>query len=104
MPSPVKEPQNVDMVIFRENTEDIYAGIEFQEGTDDARKLTQLLKDNFPDKFKNPAQLKGFYNLMANPKITHAQVLASHFAPILESVTILSVNNAQNPLKNTPFG
>ena len=36
VPSPVKNPEDVDMVIFRENTEDIYAGIEFEQGTDDA--------------------------------------------------------------------
>ncbi len=52
VPSPVKEPWNTDMVIFRENTEDIYAGIEFQNGTDDNTKFTQLLRDNFPDKFE----------------------------------------------------
>jgi isocitrate dehydrogenase len=41
--SPVKEPQKVDMVIFRENTEDIYAGIEWQQGTPEARKFLQFL-------------------------------------------------------------
>jgi isocitrate dehydrogenase len=40
------------MVIFRENTEDIYAGIEFQEGTEEATKFAELLKTNFPEKFK----------------------------------------------------
>jgi isocitrate dehydrogenase len=48
----VKDPAAVDMVIFRENTEDIYAGIEFQEGTQDATKLAEFLKTTFPDKFK----------------------------------------------------
>ncbi len=52
VPSPVKEPHLIDMVIFRENTEDIYAGIEFQEGTEDAQKFKQLLSENFPDRFK----------------------------------------------------
>src|SRR5271154_6399761 len=52
VPSPVKDPGAVDMVIFRENTEDIYAGIEFQEGTDEAKKFSELLQQNFPDKFK----------------------------------------------------
>lgn len=52
VPSPVKEPNKVDMVIFRENTEDIYAGIEFQAGTDDAAKFKELLQSNFPDRFK----------------------------------------------------
>jgi isocitrate dehydrogenase len=51
VPSPVKEPQLIDMVIFRENTEDIYAGIEFQEGTEDAQKFKQLLSEHFPDRF-----------------------------------------------------
>ncbi|MBK6941738.1 MAG: NADP-dependent isocitrate dehydrogenase [Planctomycetes bacterium] len=51
VPSPVKQPELVDMVIFRENTEDIYAGIEFQAGTDDAKKMLALLKDHFPKSF-----------------------------------------------------
>ncbi|MEI2695746.1 MAG: NADP-dependent isocitrate dehydrogenase [Saprospiraceae bacterium] len=52
VPSPVKDPQKVDMTIYRENTEDIYAGIEFQEGTEDSIKFMDWLKTNFPDKFK----------------------------------------------------
>ena len=51
-PSPVKEPGLCDMVIFRENTEDIYAGIEFEKGTEDNKKFAELLKANFPDRFK----------------------------------------------------
>jgi isocitrate dehydrogenase len=43
--SPLKEPQKVDMVIFRENTEDIYAGIEWQQGTPEAAKFLKFLKD-----------------------------------------------------------
>ncbi len=50
--SPLKRPQDTDMVIFRENTEDIYAGIEFQEGSEDAVKLKSWLKETFPEKFK----------------------------------------------------
>ncbi|MBK7466083.1 MAG: NADP-dependent isocitrate dehydrogenase [Saprospiraceae bacterium] len=52
VPSPVKEPNKVDMTIFRENTEDIYAGIEFQAGTEDAAKFAEFLKTNFPDRYK----------------------------------------------------
>src|SRR5690606_34665228 len=48
VPSPVKRPGDTDMVIFRENSEDIYAGIEFENGTDDNKKFKQLFKDNFP--------------------------------------------------------
>ena len=52
VPSPVKRPGDVDMVIYRENTEDIYAGIEFEEGTADAARFSQLLAENFGDRFK----------------------------------------------------
>lgn len=52
VPSPVREPHKTDMVLFRENTEDIYAGIEFQEGTDDNKKFMQFFKENFPKGFK----------------------------------------------------
>ena len=48
VPSPVKAPEKVDMVIFRENTEDLYSGIEFEQGTEDNRKFLDLLKTNFP--------------------------------------------------------
>ena len=47
VPSPVKHPEKVDMVIFRENTEDIYAGLEVQEGTPEAKRLIELLHDEF---------------------------------------------------------
>lgn len=49
--SPVKRPDLVDMVIFRENTEDIYAGIEFERGSEDVEKLKEYLKKEFPAKF-----------------------------------------------------
>ncbi len=45
VPSPVKEPQKVDMVLFRENTEDVYSGIEFQSGTEEAEKVRAFLQD-----------------------------------------------------------
>ena len=51
VPSPVKHPEKVDMTIFRENTEDIYAGIEFQHGTPDCDKFKALLKEHFPKQF-----------------------------------------------------
>src|SRR5512144_174648 len=52
VPSPVKNPQKVDMVIFRENTEDIYAGIEWEAGSEQARKLLGFLEKEFPKEFK----------------------------------------------------
>ncbi|WP_347549326.1 NADP-dependent isocitrate dehydrogenase [Pseudalkalibacillus hwajinpoensis] len=45
VPSPVKRPEDTDMVIFRENTEDIYAGIEFQKGTDEVKKIISFLQN-----------------------------------------------------------
>jgi isocitrate dehydrogenase len=47
VPSPVKDPGAVDMVIFRENTEDVYAGKELEQGTEDAKRLLAFLKENY---------------------------------------------------------
>jgi isocitrate dehydrogenase len=52
VPSPVKRPEKVDMVIFRENTEDIYAGIEYASGTPESQKVLDFLQQNFPKEFK----------------------------------------------------
>ena len=52
VPSPVKHPEKVDMVIFRENTEDIYAGIDFQAGGEAAMKTLEFIKSSFPKEFK----------------------------------------------------
>jgi len=51
VPSPVKRPQDVDMVIFRENTEDIYTGIEFEYGTPENQRFKDLLKEAFPQEY-----------------------------------------------------
>jgi isocitrate dehydrogenase len=48
VPSPVRAPEKVDMVIFRENTEDLYSGIEFEPGTEDNARFLELLKSSFP--------------------------------------------------------
>ena len=47
-PSPVKHPEKVEMVIFRENTEDIYAGIDFKAGSEESIQMLLFLKENFP--------------------------------------------------------
>ncbi len=52
VPSPVKKPDQVDMVIFRENTEDIYAGIEFEAGSEENEKFLEALKDAFPNYYR----------------------------------------------------
>src|SRR5438477_1498939 len=51
VPSPVKHPEKVDMVIFRENTEDIYAGVEFEAGSEANRKFLALFKEAFPKEY-----------------------------------------------------
>jgi isocitrate dehydrogenase len=51
VPSPVRAPEKTDMVIFRENSEDIYAGIEFEDGDADTEKLKGILKAEFPDRY-----------------------------------------------------
>ncbi len=75
-PSPVKDPSTTDMVIFRENTEDIYAGIEFENGTEQNEKIKNILKDSFEEKFNKirfpessgigikPISLEGTYRLV----------------------------------------
>ena len=52
VPSPVRHPEKVDMVIFRENTEDIYAGIEYAAGSPEAQKIIEFLAKEFPKDFK----------------------------------------------------
>jgi isocitrate dehydrogenase len=52
VPSPVKNPQKVEMVIFRENTEDIYAGIEWEAGSEQVKKILGFLEKEFPKEFK----------------------------------------------------
>jgi len=52
VPSPVRRPEAVDMVIFRENTEDIYAGIEFEAGSEAAQAFLATLRERFPKEFK----------------------------------------------------
>ena len=51
VPSPVRDPGAVDMVIFRENTEDIYAGAEFEEGEEDTQRFLALMQEHFPERY-----------------------------------------------------
>ncbi len=52
VPSPVKEPHKINMSIFRENTEDIYAGIEFKEGSEDLKKFLDFMNNEFNDRYQ----------------------------------------------------
>lgn len=83
VPSPVREPQLVDMVIFRENTEDIYAGIEYAGGTPESQKVLDFLAKEFPKeagkvrfgtKEKNDAWCKQLESIGAPPRDLPVQV------------------------------
>jgi isocitrate dehydrogenase len=72
VPSPVKRPEKVDMVIFRENTEDIYAGIEYAGGTPEAQKVLDFMAKEFPKDFKKvrfgtEAAAKEFWTAVGTP-------------------------------------
>ncbi len=69
VPSPVKRPEKVNMVIFRENTEDIYAGIEFTGGSAESQKILDFFAKEFPDMFKKirfgtPAKVQAWQELI----------------------------------------
>jgi isocitrate dehydrogenase len=74
VPSPVKYPEKVDMVIFRENTEDLYAGIEYRAGTPEAQKVLEFLRTAFPRDFEKirfgtPEKTDAFLRMLgANPE------------------------------------
>lgn len=72
-PAPVREPQKLDVVIFRENTEDVYAGIEWKEGTDDAKKVIDFLNNDMGKKVREdsgigikPISINGTKRLVAS--------------------------------------
>jgi isocitrate dehydrogenase len=98
VPSPVKRPEDVNMVIFRENTEDIYAGIEWAEGTPEAKKMIAFLRDQmgvkkirFPDSSGigiKPMSKEGTYRLVRSA-IEYA--IAEGF----DSVTLVHKGNIQ---------
>jgi isocitrate dehydrogenase len=76
VPSPVKNPGAVDMVLFRENTEDIYAGIEFAAGTPESQKVLDFLEKEFPKEFKKirfntKAKSEEFWNMVGAPNMNN---------------------------------
>jgi len=97
-PSPVKEPALCDMVIFRENTEDIYAGIEFEKGTADNERFGKLLKEHFPDRFEKVRfpDSAGYGIKPVSEEGTHRIVKAAieyAFAQKRDSVTLVHKGN-----------
>jgi isocitrate dehydrogenase (NADP) (EC 1.1.1.42) len=104
VPSPVKRPELVDMVIFRENTEDIYAGIEYAAGTPEAQKVLDFLRTTFPKDFEKirfgtAEKAREFLSLLGNGDGEGAVEVASASNP-----SVGWVRNAWlQPLFSTPL-
>jgi isocitrate dehydrogenase len=99
VPSPVKQPELVDMVIFRENTEDIYAGIEWAGGSEDAAKVLAFLKKNFPKsfdkiRFNSKEKVKGYNKAAGLKNASQDVVVGIGFKPVSKTGTERLVRSA----------
>jgi len=99
VPSPVKRPEQVDMVIFRENTEDIYAGIEFAAGTPEAQKVLDFIAKEFPKdfnkiRFGTQAKAEEFWNRAGVPGIDPSVKVGVGIKPVSWSGTVRLVESA----------
>ena len=98
VPSPVKNPGAVDMVIFRENTEDIYAGIEYAAGTPEAQKILDFIAKEFPKdfakiRFGTVAKSEEFWNMVGTKEDNSIQVGVG-IKPVSKSGTIRLIHSA----------
>ena len=103
VPSPVKQPELTDMVIFRENTEDIYAGVEFEHGTDDCEEFRKLFKKHFEsryEKFRFP-KTSGFGIKPISQKGTERLVKAAIDYAIANGRTSVTLVHKGNIMKYT---
>ncbi|MEY3275698.1 MAG: hypothetical protein RL153_964 [Verrucomicrobiota bacterium] len=99
VPSPVKRPEKVDMVIFRENTEDIYAGIEYAAGTPEAQKFLDFLAANFPKdfnkiRFGTEPKAREFWDRVGAADINAAVQVGIGIKPVSYSGTTRLVHSA----------
>ena len=93
VPSPVKDPQSVNMVVFRENTEDLYAGIEYQAGSTDAAKVRRFLKEQMGTALPADAGI-GIKSISAtNTKRLVARAIAYALEHRFTSVTLMHKGN-----------
>lgn len=96
LPSPIRNPQRVKMVIFRENTEDVYAGIEFAAGSEEAKKLIELISQFLPDKKIDPASAIGIKPMSeAASKANMRQAMRYAIENKMPSVTVVHKGNIQ---------
>jgi isocitrate dehydrogenase len=93
VPSPMKHPEKVDMVIFRENTEDVYAGIEWPSGSDDAEKVIRFLKETMGVQIPDQAGIGIKPMSPANSKRLVASAISHAIENKLPSVTLMHKGN-----------
>ena len=101
VPSPVKRPEDTDMVIFRENTEDIYAGIEYAKGSDEAKKLINFLQTEFGVKNIRFPETSGLGIKQISEEGTKRLVRAALNYIIKEGRTSLTLVHKGNIMKRT---
>jgi isocitrate dehydrogenase len=99
VPSPVKHPEKVDMVIFRENTEDIYAGIEFAAGTPESQKILDFIAKEFPKSFEKirfgtKAKAEAFWNEVGAKDFPSDVQVGIGIKPVSFSGTVRLVHTA----------
>ncbi|KAB2923606.1 MAG: NADP-dependent isocitrate dehydrogenase [Bacteroidetes bacterium] len=99
VPSPVKHPEKVDMVIFRENTEDIYAGIEYKGGSAEAQKVLDFLAKEFPKefgkiRFSTKEKAEQFWNLVGAKDFPADVNVGVGIKPVSYSGTVRLVHSA----------
>ncbi len=99
VPSPVKHPDKVDMVIFRENTEDIYAGIEYKGGSPEAQKVLDFLAKEFPKQFEKirfgtTKAAEDFWKLFGTTQVPSEVSVGVGIKPISYSGTVRLIHSA----------
>ena len=99
VPSPVKHPEKVDMVIFRENTEDIYAGIEYAGGTPEAQKVLDFLAKEFPKAFEKvrfgtKAKAEEFWTAVGAKNFPSDAKVGIGFKPVSYSGSVRLIHSA----------
>ena len=99
VPSPVKNPGAVDMVIFRENTEDIYAGIEFAAGTPEAQKVLDFIEKEFPKEFKKirfntKEKSEEFWKMVGNTDVNTDVNVGIGIKPVSYSGSVRLIHSA----------
>ncbi|MBI5463846.1 MAG: NADP-dependent isocitrate dehydrogenase [Ignavibacteriales bacterium] len=99
VPSPVKHPEKVNMVIFRENTEDIYAGIEYKSGSPDAQKVLDFLAKEFPKHFEKirfgtKEKSADFWKLVGNANFPTDVMVGIGIKPISYSGSVRLIHSA----------